>query len=249
MMTSETVIAWFVRLDATVEQVAAWRNLLSGEERSRAEAFLLDEHRRDYITAHAAMRQVLGQRLGIPAAAVMFKGRDGNGLGGSTAKPELDWEQMPGLPKSALRFNLSHTDGAALIGVSEGRELGVDIERHRAMDDLKAMALSVMSVDEQSLWGNLPENAWLSAFFHVWTRKESYLKAIGRGLYRSLQQVTVHVSAERLDEGHPVLDEGGIGTWSVQDLPVPPGFSASICCAGDAMPEIVVRGLDLWTIA
>jgi 4'-phosphopantetheinyl transferase len=151
--------------------------------------------------------------------------------------------------RSNLRFNLSHTLGAALIGVALGRELGIDIERQRPLDDLDTMARSVMSAVELAQWQILEPGDRSRAFYHVWTRKESYLKAIGLGLYHSLQEVTVPVSVNSLDSSSGdfgiVQDRTREDIWSVTDIPVPEVYSASICCEGAEMPAIVVRELDI----
>jgi 4'-phosphopantetheinyl transferase len=152
-----------------------------------------------------------------------------------------------------LRFNLSHTRGAALIGVTQGRELGVDIEWQRPMDDLEAMARSVMSEEELELWKALEAGARFRAFYRVWTRKESYLKAIGLGLFRRLQEVTVPVSADSLDYDAEdtsrsqglIQDQGGKGVWQVKDVAVWEGYSASICWENVGVDRLILEDLDI----
>jgi len=146
-----------------------------------------------------------------------------------------------------LRFNLSHTRGAALIGVAAGRELGIDIEWQRPMEDLEGMARAVMSREELGQWLVLPPDDQTPAFYHLWTRKEAYLKAIGLGLYRSLQDVTVPVSARQLDphsgRGGLVRDSAGSGIWAIADIAAGDGYSASICCEGASVPALTVEDL------
>jgi 4'-phosphopantetheinyl transferase len=148
----------------------------------------------------------------------------------------------------ALRFNLSHTRGAALIGVAAGPELGIDIEWQRPMEDLDDMARAVMSPEELEQWLALPPDDRTPAFYHLWTRKEAYLKAIGLGLYRSLQEVTVPVSARQLDPlstgGGLVRDSAGTGVWTIADLATGDGYSASICCEGASIPALTVADLS-----
>ena len=149
-----------------------------------------------------------------------------------------------------VRFNLSHTSGAALVGVVLSREVGIDIEWLRPMEDLDAMARSITSGEELDQWESLDAASRFDAFYRVWTRKESYLKAIGLGLYRSLQDVTVPVL---LDDSSGTLwevrDRAGEGHWSGRDIPVEEGYSASICWEGAEALQLVVRDLDLSGIA
>ena len=94
----------------------------------------------------------------------------------------------------------------------------------------------------------MPAIERFAAFYRVWTRKEAYLKAIGLGLYRLLQDVTVPVSVERIagaSQGRPVRDLAGKGTWRVADVEVESGYSAAVCWEGEGLEEIVVTDLDL----
>jgi 4'-phosphopantetheinyl transferase len=147
-----------------------------------------------------------------------------------------------------LRFNLSHTSGAALIGVGVGPELGVDIEWQRPMDDLNAIARCIMSAEELTLWQTLAPGDRPRVFYQVWTRKESYLKAIGLGLYRDPREVTVPVSADLLllstRQSGIVRDRDQNGVWRVADIAASEGYSASICCEGEGMPEIIIREFE-----
>jgi 4'-phosphopantetheinyl transferase len=257
MLSRDSVHVWRVRLDAgssgSALGVTSWRDVLSVEEQRRADAFRGEEHRRDYIQAHVALRCVLGNCLGIAPASVRFTAgsTSGTGIDGKVSgsiKPAL-MRAGNQLEQLDMRFNLSHTRGAALIGVGVGLELGIDIEWHRPMDDLDAIARSVMSNTETEQWLLLKPEVRTRAFYHLWTRKEAYLKAIGLGLYRNLQDVTVPVSPDYLDDApgrvYLVQDRAGAGKWSVRDVPVREGYSASLCCEGKQVPRIVVQEFDL----
>jgi 4'-phosphopantetheinyl transferase len=273
MLDTEPIEIWRVLLDGwlgraeryTASQIVSWRSVLSREEQMREDAFHGEEHSRDYIVAHVALRTVLGGRLGVSPAKVEFA--DGsfhsNGMHGQAAgriKPSLQFSgasvASSGLQELSgheldLRFNLSHTRGAALIAVARGRELGVDIEQERPMADLEAMAASVMSHGELGGWLAIPEEDQERAFYRLWTRKEAYLKAIGLGLFRSLQEVTVPVIAEALDRErvHLVQDLAtagvGEGVWQVLDVEAGSGFAAAVSVAGAGAVRLTVRDLNL----
>lgn len=245
---------WRVRLDEleglSAAQAAArtsklW-GLLSVEEQRKANAFRAAEHRREYVLSHAALRSVLGRSLGISPALLEIATEAGS-------KPRLSPTKDETQGSTDLRFNLSHTRGAALIGVAQGRELGVDIEWQRPMDDLEAMAQSVMSERELKRWTALAAEDRFRAFYKVWTYKESYLKAIGLGLFHSPREVTVPVSTDLLkgDEGDssriPGLIQGRDeqAVWQVRDVPVWEGYSASVCWEYAAATRLIVKDLDI----
>ena len=215
-----------------------WRTMLSIAEQRRADAFRAEQHGRDYLVAHVGLRVVLGRLVQAPPALLRFSAKDG-------VKPSLmaDWETSP--EQLDLRFNLSHTQGAVLIAVAEGFEVGVDVERQRPLEDLEGMARTVMSDMESAHWQRLSPELRCQAFYRLWTRKEAYLKAIGLGLFRDLHEVTVPVSPGSLAEPAVVTDQNGDGVWSVLDVPVWEGFSASLCWQGASAVGVVVKDLSL----
>jgi 4'-phosphopantetheinyl transferase len=239
MIAPRTIHIWLLRLEAESskpERIALWESWLSDTERAKANAFFAERHRLDYIAAHAALRFVLGNCLGVTPAGVRFS------EGTKGEKPAL--LKQKGRPD--LRFNLSHTAGAVLIAIAWEQEIGVDVEWQRPLDDLATMVRSVMSEVEFDRWNRLPQADRERAFYHLWTRKEAYLKAIGLGLYRTLQDVTVPVSASTLFQSRHIADLSGTEVWSVQDIPVPEGYSASLCYEAAKMAQVVV--VDLNTI-
>jgi 4'-phosphopantetheinyl transferase len=244
MVKRDTVYIWWIgpeafkalTLSRMEERIASWRALLSPKEREKADAFRVEEPRREYIVAHAALRHLLGRCLGVPPGSLEIGGEDGT-------KPAL----LPVVnQKMDLRFNLSHTRNAILIGITSGRELGIDTEWQRPMEDLDGMARSVMSDEELSIWSSLEPAVRLTAFYHLWTRKESYLKAIGLGLFRSLQDVTVPVDTDSIDDmARLVRDRSGPGRWYVKNVPMPKDYSASICCEDGEAVQLATVDFDL----
>lgn len=221
-----------------------WRTMLSIVEQRRADAFHAEQHRREYIVAHVALRVVLGRLVSAAPALLRFRTEDG-------VKPSLVFEESSAPSaldpqfKPDLRFNLSHTQGAVLIAAAQGREIGVDVEWQRPMEDLEGMAQTVMSDTEAAHWQKLAPELRCRAFYWLWTRKESYLKAIGLGLFRDLHEVTVPVAPASLDEPVVVIDRSGDGVWSVRDLPIWEGFSASLCWQGASAMGLAVEDLTL----
>jgi len=215
-----------------------WRSLLDHAEQARADAFLSPDHRADYIVAHAALRTVLARNLGVPPASLSIDAKHG-------AKPALIAPAA-----SALRFNLSHSGGAVLIALAYGREVGVDVEWQRPIHELDAIARTVMSITELEAWSRLPPAGQFTAFYHLWTRKEAYLKAIGLGLFREPRDISVPVSTEPLEQDPlpapvTVQDQREAGAWRLCDVPVWESFSAAVCWQGSDAVDLVLSDLTL----
>jgi len=59
----------------------------------------------------------------------------------------------------------------------------------------------------------------------VWSRKEAYGKALGRGIAFPMRSVTVGPHGSRI--------LGGAGDWQVRDLELGPSYAAAVVAQGD----------------
>lgn len=218
-MSAHHLRVWLADLDRHGAD-AAELALLSEDERARAARFHFDVHRRRFVACRALLRRLLAADLGTAPQDVAFQY-------GPFGKPALAGE-------SDLRFNVSHSDQYALVGLTRGRDLGLDIERVRALDDLERLAETVFSPAERvELW-QVPPASRPEAFFNGWTRKEAYIKARGDGLQR-LADFDVSLGPcepvrLRRVQGEP--DEPA--RWSLTALTPIPGFAAAVCVEGPA---------------
>lgn len=180
---------------------APWESWLSDEERRRSQRFVAPSLRSRFIVAHARTREILAHYLAAEPGAIRFEhGREGKPL---LVEPHADW-----------RFNLSHGDTRALVAVCWQRDVGVDIERVRPVPDLDSIARQYFAPDEAAYLGRLAPGERDAAFLSLWTRKESYLKAIGTGL----KGLT------------PAMTTSNWRTWDIREIP---GHCAAVTAAGD----------------
>ena len=89
---------------------------LAPKERALAESFVFAHDRRDYVLAHALLRNVLSTHSARPPDTWRFTA-DARG------KPRLGWYL------EALQFSLSHTTGCVTCAVATAGAIGVDVER------------------------------------------------------------------------------------------------------------------------
>ena len=171
------------RLPITREAVRAASPLLSGVERQRAHRFAFDRDRHRFMVARALLRRLLGARLGTRPEAVELEY-------GPQGKPVLARR----LASSGLRFNLSHCDDLAVYAFSPGREIGVDVEAVRPLRDADAIAARFFSASENRTYLSLDSRDRPLGFFHCWTRKEAFIKALGDGLSYPLNRFDVSLA-------------------------------------------------------
>ena len=163
-LDAESVHVWRVSLDVAPSSIARLEATLSPEERKRATRFVRAVDGARYTVAHAFLRDVLGQYLKQPAASLRFRN-------GPYGKPDLDLEDESAASVSALQFSLSHSEGLALIALTHGRRVGVDVERMEPTLASGSIPEHFFSPHEVADLRALPVEQQLDAFFACWTRK------------------------------------------------------------------------------
>jgi 4'-phosphopantetheinyl transferase len=187
-MTPEVRI-WRIPLDVALAHRQRMAAVLSDAERERMARFATSKLRARYAVRRGALRHILGHALGISPAALAF-------VHGPTGKPALAATHQG----TWLEFSVSHSADTALIAVSEGGRVGIDVERIHTSIDVPCLAKTICAPCEARLVLGLPEPARVRAFLGVWTRKEAYLKGTGEGLSAPAEEVvcTVPPVAPRL---------------------------------------------------
>jgi 4'-phosphopantetheinyl transferase len=134
---------------------------------------------------------------------------------------------------SDVRFNVSHSGGWALLAVTRGSEVGIDIERVDSRFAADQIPERFFSPGEVARLRGLPADQQTAAFFRCWTRKEAYIKARGLGLALPLDSFDVSLGPD----DPPELLRGADG-WCVQDFDAPPGFAAAVVAEGAAFSAV-----------
>jgi 4'-phosphopantetheinyl transferase len=186
--------------------------LLSDEERVRADRFLNEASRARYVSRHAALRLVLARYLDAAPASFCFV-------------DEPDGRPVLARPAGRLHFSISHSGELALVAVSSVAPAGVDVEAIRTISDLTEMAEHYFTSAERESFLGLPSDELIAGFFTTWTRKEAFVKAIGRGLSFPLDLFcTGRSDAPAVLRVHDTRSED----WSIADLCPCEGYTGAL---------------------
>ena len=218
-----SVTVWEIDLRCDLSQVATLAARLSPDELNRAQRFVRERDRHRFTVARGALRTVLAGVLGNarPVSLVFNDGAYG--------KPSLASPCNP----HELRFNLAHSHDLALLAITQGQEVGVDVEYVRPEVEILALAQRFFSPAESQRLAGLPESEQIQAFFDCWARKESYIKARGEGLNLALARFEVgfgrgQPACLRVDRGDP----HACSRWHLRDLGTRPGYRAALTVEG-----------------
>jgi 4'-phosphopantetheinyl transferase len=172
---------WPVELDADRTPHGELLAIVGSDEMDRAAHRRSDLHARRVLVVAAARRTLLARYTDT-------RPRDVTYVLGPRGKPELERE-LAGRPR--LRFNTTTAGGLALIAVTRGRDVGVDMEHEDTETDPLRIAGHVFASGECARLAALPETARGRAFLECWTCKEAYVKARGEGLHLAFDSFEV----------------------------------------------------------
>ncbi len=213
-----------VALDVPLMERRRCAALLSREERARAARFRFAADRDRWIVGRGMLRRILSLHgAGAPERIAIADGRWG--------KPALS-------PPSALRFNLAHSGDHALVAVTRGREVGVDLERVRPLAGVMAVARRSCTAVELGRLAALLRRRRSEAFLRCWARKEACVKALGVGLRQPLDSFEAGVeSAARAGARTIVVPmDTGSSVVVVVDVALPTGWVGAVAVC-DRVPS------------
>lgn len=217
----DRVDLWRAMLNQPEADLRLLEQTLAPDERSRAARFRFDRDRRRFVAARGQLRTILSRYVEVDAQTLVVSY-------GPRGKPFLS------LPfRAALKFNLSHSGELALIAVTLSREVGVDLEEIRSMDNADKLAQRFFSARENAALRTLSEEERLEAFYRCWTLKEAYLKATGDGLTRATD--SFDVVFDSAEPARLLSVEGETAEafrWSLMRLAPAPGYVGAVAADG-----------------
>ena len=197
-----------------IESPAA-RQLLTTDERAKANRFSRSADRVRFTEARAALRTLLAERVGCEPVEVPLAS---NPFG----KPHLE---LAGV--GAPQFNLSHSGSHALIALGDALtvgEVGIDIEECREGVDIEGISSLALTAHECAEVREAVDP--LHALYARWTGKEAVLKAVGVGVAGHLKSISVQPRAD----GRLALecDVPGWKNFQAVALNAPTGYAAAL---------------------
>lgn len=201
------------RLDIAEGDVMRLAALLAPEERAQADRFRFERDRRRFIVRRARRRERLAAHLGAAPAALRF-------VEGPFGQPRL--------ADCDIAFSTSHSGEIWAVAIGTVA-LGVDIEAIDRTIDHAGIASSLFAPGEVAALARLGREDAATAFYACWSRKEAFVKAIGRGLSYPLDAFEVSLDA------CPRLLRGGAG-WRLTAPDLGPTLACALVTAEDGMP-------------
>ncbi|MBM7624592.1 4'-phosphopantetheinyl transferase family protein [Sporohalobacter salinus] len=148
--------------------------LISLEKQNKAKKFLKKKDAYRTIIGEILIRSLIYNEFKIKNQNIIFKKND-------YGKPFLkDYPEF--------HFNVSHSGEWVVCAVSD-RKIGIDIEKIDFIDF--KIAQNFFTKEEYNNLMSKNKKDRLEYFYYLWTSKESYIKAVGKGLSISLDSFII----------------------------------------------------------
>ncbi|XP_019250851.1 PREDICTED: uncharacterized protein LOC109229752 isoform X2 [Nicotiana attenuata] len=157
-----------------------YMEILSPCEIEKVLSFQRDDLRKSALLARALVRTTIARyqiNSSVTPKSVKFK----NNVHG---KPEVDWPRSYNWEPPPLRFNISHTSSLIACGVTINSPIGVDVEEKQRTTKHNILTLARRYFSEHELKVlTAIRDPYIQhqEFIKLWTLKEAYVKALGKG--------------------------------------------------------------------
>ncbi|MET4559493.1 4'-phosphopantetheinyl transferase family protein [Lysinibacillus parviboronicapiens] len=189
--------------------------LISVEKRNKIKSYRKKEDYLRSLTAELLIRVILVKKGLFQNEDIQF---------------EYNNYGKPLLKNSSIKFNISHSGDWVVCAVSNFL-VGIDIEEIRSYN-VSAIKDS-LTANEFNTLIDLSKNDRSTFFFNLWTLKESYIKAVGKGLSIPLKSI----SFEMNDNEIIFTNRYNNDTFNFKQYEIDNRYKLSVCNEKTSFPK------------
>lgn len=141
---------------------------LSKEESIKAQKFRFEKDFSTFVVARGVLRKLLSKYMQKPIDSIDF-------AYGDYGKPILK-------NSDSIKFNVSHSKELIVLAFTPDIAIGVDVEYWNDTINFWEIANTVFTKTEIAFLNALQGKDLSRGFYHLWTRKEAFIKLSGYGL-------------------------------------------------------------------
>jgi 4'-phosphopantetheinyl transferase len=189
-------------------------SLLSKQDRLIANGFLNEKVKKKYIYFHFALKNILSFYLKCSMKKIKF-------FHNKFQKPFLLRNS------SAIEFNFAHSHNVAILALSKDNSLGVDIEKIKNLEQQQAIEDLFLTPNESRWLSRLPNSYRLEGFYRLWTAKEAFIKAIGKGFYFDPKNIDFYMPKNIIN--NIIYSSKEYNGWTLKNFIPLDGYMAALC--------------------
>jgi 4'-phosphopantetheinyl transferase len=199
-------------------RAAGAADALDDEDRAHVARFRQAVHRELALASRLLQRRAIAARAGVGPAVLRFA-REAGG------RPRV----VAPAAACPIAFSAANTAGLVACAVCDRGPLGLDVEPREAALPADLVEGTLTGAERAALLA-LPEAARGARFRQLWTLKEAYLKATGRGIDAPLDRIGFVLDAGA-PRGDPAAIDPGPAAWRFHDIDADPAYRISLCTA------------------
>ncbi|WP_053375080.1 4'-phosphopantetheinyl transferase family protein [Paenibacillus sp. FJAT-27812] len=190
------------------------------ERQTKVQRFLKYEDAARSLVGDRLAREVIANRIGQSVNDIRF---------------EVDPYGKPHLVdrKELICFNVSHS-GDWIVCAIDVLPVGIDLERIKPIDI--QIALPYFSKQERAELMSNPLEQRLAHFYELWTMKESFIKADGRGLSIPLHSFTVRKNGS----SSQLIMEDKLSDFQLKQYVIDAAYKLAVCSKRGYFPKQVM---------
>ncbi len=220
----QQVLIIIIELDTSGAGWQACCSELPGDEQARTHRYKYDADRLRFAKCRYLLRRVIASWIDILPKEVEFRlGKNG--------KPFLT-------PAANLQFNISHTRGYAILALCKNEEIGIDIEYTQRDADIDGVSGKVFTRREQDMLMPLEDSEKRREFFRLWTAKEAFMKATGRGFSLDPSSIEAFLPGNHEQPGTFLCEKvTASASLLAKEIPTSPGYQAMLCAPATVLSQ------------
>lgn len=214
-LSTDDVIIYTLHLPEYIELTKDLIHFLNPEERIRSERYYKEKDRNRFVICRAILKFVLAVHTKLDVKNINL---------------DYHFNKKPFLASHPeLHFNVSHSEDFAVIAISFSK-VGIDVEYMVKDFDFINLLPDIFNKNEISDIQNAENKEY--AFYSSWTRKEAFVKALGKGIDEDFKNIPCL-------NGHHSIDSIALKTnenWQVYGFDLAECYLAAV--AFESSPTI-----------
>lgn len=159
---------WLTNLNLSHDVINKFEGYLDKADTGQIKKLKFEYLKKRAIITKGLLRLLIGNYLNLNPAELVFAYNE-------FGKPFIN-DNL-----NELQFNISHSDDMAVFAFSRSGEIGADIEKVKVIDDMQGVMNICFTGYEKDWFNDINAESRVESFYKVWTIKEAFIKAIGRG--------------------------------------------------------------------
>lgn len=200
-----------------------FNNYLDTSEREKIAKLKFEWLKQRAIISKGLSRHLIAEYLGMKPAVIKYSY---NKFG----KPYISDSS------DDLQFNISHCDNIIVFAFSSGNEIGVDVEKIKTIEDMEGVA-DICFTPYEKEWLNRTESV-TETFYKIWTIKEAFIKAIGRGFSFSPKDIELTNESKNQITIKKIYQKEFVKEYETATIRILPDYLISLVYQGKKDVEI-----------